>query len=111
MSRRTMFLRRPDRAPWRRAAAALAVIMGALFFSSAAAAPYVDRAPPAASQPSAIGGFSVNGAPVTLIAYGKRAAIIDAETAARLKESEQMGRAMPGYPQEAQINLGLRVPF
>ena len=111
MSRRRMFQRRPDRSPWRRAFAALAVMTGALLFSSAAASPYVEVAPPAPSPPSALGGFSVNGSPVTLIAYGKRATIIDAETAARVRESEHMGRAMPGYPQDAQVNLALRVPF
>ncbi|MBY0421696.1 MAG: hypothetical protein K2Q06_05280 [Parvularculaceae bacterium] len=111
MSRRKAWMRRQTRGPATRWAAAIAVIAGALFFSTAAADPYGADGVLRARPPQAIGDFSVNGAPVTLIAYGKRATIIDSETAARIRESEHMSRAMPGYPQDAQITLAVRTPF
>ena len=65
----------------------------------------------AARRPQAIETFSVGGADVAFMAYG-RAAYADTGMARDLvEEAQEMNKFMPGYPQPAHVTLSLSVAF
>lgn len=100
--------RRPH--PLKRALGVATMIAGAMLLSTGAAAAEFVAQRPAAEAPRALSAFDVNGARVTLVAYG-RGAYADAEMHARCREARNMRKAVPGYPVESQFNVGLRMAF
>lgn len=87
-----------------------ALIAGAMLLSTGAAAAEFEERLQHAEAPRALSAFEINGAEVTLIAYG-RGAYADAEMRARCRESRNMRKAVPGFPVESQFNVGLRMAF
>ena len=111
MSRRKFLMIRRRPRPLHRFFRFAGLVFGAVLVTTAAAAADMSLPQHGAARPArAISSFDVNGRPMALVAYGRQA-IADEATQARIRESANLSKAMPGYPVEPHVNVALRMTF
>lgn len=111
MSRKRFLMIRRRPRPIRNFLRFAGLVAGAVLVSTAAAADNMSLPQHGTPRPPrAISSFDLNGRPMTLIAYGRHAVADDA-TQARIRESGNLNKAMPGYPVEPHVNVALKMTF